>query len=117
MHMPAHCRQRADAADSKQALFDFSQNLVELWRGSNTDVRREILDCVSLNRTVSDVSLCITKRKPFDFLAERPFVANGRGEWRSFEPSQHILAPFLTPFTGSPEPFILTVDRLARCSA
>jgi hypothetical protein len=70
-----------DAPVRALALFDFSQNLVELWRGSNSDVRREILDCVSLNRTVSDVSLCVTKRKPFDYLAERPFLQNGRGEW------------------------------------
>ena len=63
------------------ALLDFSQNLVDIWRGSNSVVRREILDCVSLNRRVSDVSLVLEKRKPFDFLAERPFLKNGRGDW------------------------------------
>ena len=61
------------------ALFDFSQNLVDLWRGSNSEEKRDILECVSLNRTVDSVSLCVVKRKPFDFLAERPFLRNGRG--------------------------------------
>jgi hypothetical protein len=68
-----------DAPVCALALFDFSQRTAELWEGSNSEVKREILDCVSLNRTVSDVSLCLTKRKPFDFLAERPFLKNGRG--------------------------------------
>ena len=68
-----------DAPVRALALFDFSQRIAELWEGSNSEVKREILDCVSLNRTVSDVSLCLTKRKPFDFLAERPFLKDGRG--------------------------------------
>ncbi|MFH0911493.1 MAG: hypothetical protein V1918_08335, partial [Planctomycetota bacterium] len=70
-----------DAPVRALTLFDFSQNLVDLWHGSNSSVKREILDCVSLNRTVSDVSLCLTKRRPFDFLAERPFLKIGRGDW------------------------------------
>ena len=68
-----------DAPVRALALFDFSQRIAELWEGSNSEVKREILECVSLNRTVSDVSLCLTKRKPFDFLAERPFLKDGRG--------------------------------------
>lgn len=67
-----------DAPVRALAVFDFSQNLVGLWGRSNSEVRREILDCVSLNRTVSDTTLCVTKRKPFDFLAERAFLKNGR---------------------------------------
>lgn len=57
------------AIDRAMALFDFAQHAVELWRGSNSAARREILDAVSLNRTLSDVTLCIQKRKPFDLLA------------------------------------------------
>ena len=53
------------------ALFDWSQKAAEIWRGSNTTVRRQILDAVCLNRQVSDVTLVTTKRKPFDFLVER----------------------------------------------
>ena len=69
-----------EAPERALALFDFSQNLVDLWRGSNSGDRRQILESVSLNRTVSDASLCLTKRRPFDFLAERPFLKIGRGD-------------------------------------
>ncbi len=61
--------------------YDFSQNLVKIWRGSNSAGKREVLDCVSLNRTLSDVSLYLARRKPFDIFAERPFLKNSRGEW------------------------------------
>ena len=64
------------------AVFDFSQNLVPLWRGSNSARKRTILEAVSLNRTVSDVSLVLVKRRPFDFLVERPFLKKSRGETR-----------------------------------
>ena len=63
------------------AAFEFSQNLVSLWRGSNSAARREILECVSLNRLLTDTSLVLEKRRPFDFLAERPFFENTRGDW------------------------------------
>ncbi|GAB4138394.1 MAG: hypothetical protein Tsb009_06590 [Planctomycetaceae bacterium] len=66
-------------------VFDFSQNLGEIWRGSNFAVRREILNCVSLNRTLGDLSLVLAKRKPFDFLAERPFLKNSREFRRPIE--------------------------------
>ncbi len=62
-------------------LFDFSQNLVDIWHGSNWRRRREVLECISLNRTLSDVSLALAKRKPFDVLAERPSLRFGRGDW------------------------------------
>ncbi len=69
-------------AELALSVFDFSQNLPEIWRGSNSAVRRDILECVSLNRHVSDVSLYLVKRKPFDFLAEQPFLKNTRGDPR-----------------------------------
>ena len=74
---------RLDLNQAETALdaFDFSQNLVKIWRGSNSAARRELLDCVSLNRTLSDVSLYLAKRKPFDIFAERPFLKNSRGDW------------------------------------
>jgi site-specific DNA recombinase len=53
------------------ALFAWSQKSAKIWRGSNTAVRRQILDTVCLNRQVSDVTLVTTKKKPFDFLVER----------------------------------------------
>ncbi len=63
------------------AVFEFSQRLAELWHGSNSAQKREILECVSSNRMISHASLCLEKRKPFGFLAERPFVKDGRGDW------------------------------------
>ena len=51
------------------ALFNWTQQAAETWRGSNNAIRREILDSVCLNRALSDVNLVTTKRKPFDVLA------------------------------------------------
>ncbi|HUE72044.1 MAG TPA: recombinase family protein, partial [Pirellulaceae bacterium] len=62
-------------------LFDWSQRAADLWRGSNNALRREILDSVCLNRTLTDLSLVTTKRKPFDVFAERPSLENSRGDW------------------------------------
>jgi len=63
------------------ALFDWSQNADAAWRGSNTAVRREILDAVCLNRTLSDVNLVTQKRKPFDLLAEGLSCHKSRNGW------------------------------------
>ena len=38
------------------------------------DVKREILGEVALNRTLSDTTLCLEKRKPFDVLVKRPSI-------------------------------------------
>ena len=44
-------------------------------------VRREILDAVCLNRTLSDVNLDAIKRKPFDVFAKGLDFKNSRGDW------------------------------------
>ena len=62
------------------ALFDWTQKAAETWLGSNNAIRREILDSVCLNRTLGDVNLYATKRKPFDVFAERPLFTDSRGE-------------------------------------
>lgn len=62
------------------ALFDWTQRAAEIWRGSNNASRREILDVVCLNRTLSDVNLVATKRKPFDVFAEGLDFENSRGD-------------------------------------
>ena len=67
-------------ATTAMAVFDWSQRAADLWRGSNNAVRREILDSVCLNRTLSDVSLVTQKRKPFDVLAKRPLVTSSRDD-------------------------------------
>jgi DNA primase len=61
-----------------------------------------------LNRTLSDVTLVLEKRKPFDLLAERPLLKIGRGDWRSFEPHPDIVVPFVAPFLGPPDPYLIT---------
>ncbi len=67
--------------DTALALFDWTQRAAETWRGSNNRVRREILDSVCLNRSLSDVNIVTTKRKPFDVFAERLEMENSRGDW------------------------------------
>ena len=83
------------------SVYDFSQNLVEIWRGSNFATRRTILDCVSSNATLSAVTLCVAKRKPFDWLAEKAFLKDGRGggiRTRDFQ------LPKLTRYQAAPHP-------------
>ncbi len=60
-------------------LFDWSQQAADVWLGSKMDDKRGILGELALNRTLSDVTLCLDKRKPFDILAERPSVQLSRG--------------------------------------
>jgi hypothetical protein len=73
-----------------------SQKASDLWGGSNTTLKRELLETLSLSRAVSDVSLCITKRKPFDILAERPKTSESRGDCHSFEPLLNTFLDILT---------------------
>ena len=53
------------------AVFEFSQNVPDLWRGSKMLEKRRILETLSLNRMLGDVTLVLEKRKPFDELAKR----------------------------------------------
>ena len=71
----------SDRGETALVLFDWSQKAADRWRSSNNALRREILDSVCLNRTLSDVSLVTTKRKPFDVFAERLDLENSRGDW------------------------------------
>ena len=71
---PAH-------GETALALFDWTQNAAEIWRGSNNRVRREILDAVCLNRSLTDLNLDTTKRKPFDVFAKGLEIKNSRGDW------------------------------------
>jgi site-specific DNA recombinase len=66
--------------DRAIAVFDWCQNVADNWRRSNSAVRRQILDSVSLNRTLSATNLCISKRKPFDLLAEGLDSEQSRGD-------------------------------------
>ncbi len=67
--------------DIAMRVFDFTQNAAEVWRGSKIAGKQRILRAISLNRTLSDVSLGVEKRKPFSFLTERLPVRTSRGDW------------------------------------
>jgi len=95
------------APERAMAVFDFSQNLVELWHGSNFEGKRDILDCVSLNRTVTDLTLYVVKRTPFDFLAERRFLEDGRGDCPYFVPSKDVVMSMVSAFMEVPATHIL----------
>ena len=76
-----------DAEDVRTALgvFQFAQNAAQIWRGSKMDQKREILDSLSLNRLLGDVTLVVEKRKPFDELVKRPRVTSSRGDRTAIE--------------------------------
>ncbi|KPJ57082.1 MAG: hypothetical protein AMS16_01565 [Planctomycetes bacterium DG_58] len=101
--------------ESALQLFDFSQRAAGLWRQSAVGHRRELLECISLNRTLNDTTLVTEKRRPFDVLAERPFLKDGRGNWREFEPK--ALTTYTSLFFTPPQPHVLAVSSLMRASA
>jgi DNA invertase Pin-like site-specific DNA recombinase len=107
----------ASRGDLALSVFDFSQNLANLWRGSNFAVRREILECISSNRELGHLTLCVAKRRPFDFLAERPFLEDSRGNCPNFEPKKNIVEPVLEIFAGQILPYLLMARRIAENAA
>ena len=56
------------------SLFDWSQQAADVWLGSKMDAKRDILGEIALNRTLSDATLCLEMRRPFDVLVKRPSV-------------------------------------------
>ena len=67
------------------SVIDWSQIAAEIWRGSNIAGRREILESVCLNRTLTDATLVPTMRKLFDVLAEGLVSENSRGDKTAIE--------------------------------
>lgn len=55
-------------------------------------VRREILDAICLNRSLSASDLYFSKRKPFDAFENLPEMKQSRGDCHSFEPLLSIFA-------------------------
>lgn len=88
------------------SLFDWTQNAADIWRGSNNAVRREVLDLVCLNRTLTDVNLVTEKRKPFDVFAERLESEESRDNCRIFEPWTPARDAFATAFFVQREPHL-----------
>ena len=66
--------------DIALAVFYWRRRAHEAWHGLKMPEKRAILDAISLNRTLSDVSLVTTKRTPFCYLAERPSISSTRGD-------------------------------------
>ena len=95
------------------AVFEFSQKIPEIWRGSKIDQKREILESLSLNRLLGDVTLVLEKRKPFDELAKRPLVTPSRGDCPSFE--RLIAVTMDTALSSSAESVVAT--QVLRISA
>jgi DNA invertase Pin-like site-specific DNA recombinase len=69
----------ANRGDKSLAVFDFTQQAGDRRLGSKMEDKRTILDQLSLNQTLSDTTLCLVKRKPFDILAEGLSVQPSRG--------------------------------------
>ncbi len=61
-------------------VYDFTQDASRVWLSSNKETKQRLLRAFSLNRTVTDVTLCLEKRKPFSFLTERLPVRTSRGD-------------------------------------
>ena len=103
-----------DAPARAMAIFDFSQNVGDMWRRSNSEEKREILDAISLNRTLSDTSLDVAKRCPFGHLQKHADFQNGRGDWHSFEPSLIFIDQITRTYGDRSEFPFSAVARLAR---
>ena len=61
--------------------FRLTQNASSHWRGSNTEVRRDLLDVLCLNRKIDESTLTWDWRYPFDVLvccANRKVGRGGR---------------------------------------
>ena len=71
----------AEFGKSVMEAFDFAQNAAERWIVSGTDARRAILGRALQKRSLSDVSLVTTKKRPFDVLVEGPVLDDSRGDW------------------------------------
>ena len=106
-----------DAQKDAVSTFDFSQQLAEIWEGSNWEGRRDLLESISLNRTISNATLCLQKRKPFAELAEQREKEIPTGNSRKVEPSPRLLASFLKNFFHSYMPEPLTEHQVSRLSA
>jgi hypothetical protein len=110
-----------------QRVLDELDRLAEMLEGEDTRVRQQ-----AYNALVDSITLWfkpngkgrfsldhgrLKLKTPAGIVPTEAISKDGRGNWRSFEPSAPILAPFLAPFAAPPEPFILTAGRILRRSA
>ena len=71
----------ASADDGTMAVkcFELSQALTERWLTADVRAKRQILEIVGSNYRMEGTTLVVTKRKPFDLLAEGLISQNGGG--------------------------------------
>ena len=72
--------QSGDLRQRALSLFDLSQKAGDLYRGSKSASRRDLLSVLTSNRTLDVGSLCLEKRQPFGYLAEGLSTSFGRGD-------------------------------------
>ena len=65
--------------ETAEKLFEMTQKAAESWLGSNSVVRRELLQVFSLNRELDEQNLYVDWAKPFAALAKQPDLKDGRG--------------------------------------
>jgi site-specific DNA recombinase len=73
-------RGRAESGEIALAAFELSQTLKEKWLTADYRAKRKILEIVSLNFRLLDVTLVPEWRKPFDVLAEGLNSEDSRAE-------------------------------------
>ncbi len=79
LQLEALNRSRDENAELASRVFELSQTLSQRWLAAEYAEKRQILEVVWLNCQLDDVTLCPTIRKPFDVLAEGPFVPDSGG--------------------------------------
>jgi site-specific DNA recombinase len=73
-------RQQSEDAAIILKTFELSQTLENKWATADIPEKRQILEIVGLNYTLSGVTLDTIIRKPFDVLVKGLLMKNGRGE-------------------------------------
>lgn len=79
LQLEALNRTRDENAELASRVFELSQTLSDKWLTAEYAEKRQILEIVWLNCRLDDVTLVPTIRKPFDVLAEGPFVPDSGG--------------------------------------
>ena len=79
LQLEALNRTRDENAELASRMFELSQTLTEKWLTAEYEEKRQILEIVWLNCRLDGVTLVPTIRKPFDVLAEGPFVPDSGG--------------------------------------
>lgn len=94
----AMTRERYDITGIAVKSFELSQTRKDKWLNADYRAKHQLLEIVCLNFSLDGVTLALTKRKPFDLLAERPAIQWSRGDCPIFEPHLQAVRRFSTAF-------------------